>query len=334
MPMTGREIVERAINFDRPPRVAMSLPEPYPNDIVTTACGPHPDFVEKRWTEGDNECWTDEWGCTWCRIGGISKGEVVGGAIDHWDQLDDYRAPDYGLEARYDRVRSALAAHPDKYVIVGLPGGWVFATARKIRRMQNYLADLIADRPRIEQLHDLIVVENEKVIRRAAQLGAQAVMVWEDWGTQTQPLVSPAMFRDIFKPRTEHLCRLAHSLGLACWMHSCGKMTQLIPDLIEAGVEVFQFDQPALHGVDLLDREFGGQAAFWCPADIQSTLQTRDAEKIRAEAKALCEKLGGHNGGFVAGYYGDNVAIGLDPSVQDIACRAFVEFGGGATVRA
>jgi len=327
MAMTSREIVERAVHFGRPERIAMTLPPPYPRDVVSVAPTPDPAFVERRWTERDAEFWTDEWGCTWCRLGGISKGEVVRGAIEDWDQLDDYRAPDFGLHARYDRARQAVRENPDKYVLVGLPGGWVFAAARCIRKMERYLADLLLEPERVERLHDIVVAENEKVIRRAAELGAQGVIVYEDWGTQTGPLVSPEMFRDLFKPRVKHLCDLARGRGLSRWMHSCGAMTRLIPDLIDAGVEVFQFDQPRVHGIDYLNEHFGGRAAFWCPVDIQTTLQTRQERAIRAEARELVQKLGGHQGGFIAGYYGDNVAIGLDPAVQDIACRAFVEFG-------
>jgi len=331
--MTGREIFSRAIHFGGPERVAMTLPEPYPNDKVSIGPAHPPDYQERRWTEGDNEYWTDEWGCIWGRIAGISKGEVVQGAITEWDQLDDYRAPDFGDDRRYDRAREVVRDNPDKYVIAGLPGGWVFATARKIRKMDVYLMDLVLEPGRIERLHDIIIAENEKVIRKAAELGAHGVMVCEDWGSQTATLVSPEMFTRIFKPRIKHVCDLAHSKGMDCLMHSCGCMTALIPDLIEAGVDLFQFDQPTLHGIDYLNEHFGGRVAFWCPVDIQKTLQTKNPEKIRDEARQMCETLGGHNGGFVAGYYGDNPALGLDPSVQVIACEAFVEFGGAATAR-
>lgn len=328
MPMTGREIIRRAVHFQGPERVGMTLPDPYPRDTVHWGPSAPPGWQQRRWTEGDNEYWVDEWGCTWCRIGGISKGEVVKGAILEWDELDAYEPPDFGIDARYDRPREVTAANPDKYVVAGLPGGWVFAAARYIRKMETYLCDLLLEPERIERLHDIVVAENLKVIRKAAEIGAQAVMVAEDWGTQTGPLVSPEMFRRVFKPRIAEQCRLARSLGLDCWMHSCGKMTDLMDDLIDAGVQVFQFDQPTLHGIGYLDEHFGGRAAFWCPVDIQKTLQTKVAELIRAEARQMCEVLGGHQGGFIAGYYSDNPALGLDPSVQDIACKAFVAFGG------
>jgi hypothetical protein len=110
-------------------------------------------------------------------------------------------------------------------------------------------------------------------------------------------------------------------------MHSCGKMTAIIEDLLGCGIDCLQFDQPRLHGIEELSDRFGGRVAFWCPVDIQTTLQTRQAERIRGEARLLVEKLGGFDGGFIAGYYADNQSIGLGREVQDIACKAFMEYG-------
>jgi hypothetical protein len=109
-------------------------------------------------------------------------------------------------------------------------------------------------------------------------------------------------------------------------MHSCGKTTVIIPDLIEAGIDLLQFDQPQLHGLDNLAR-YHGEITFWCPVDIQKTLQTRDVTAIEAEAQAMIAKLGGPEGGFIAGYYSGNEAIGLHPRWQDVACRAFTRYG-------
>jgi uroporphyrinogen decarboxylase len=130
----------------------------------------------------------------------------------------------------------------------------------------------------------------------------------------------------VFKPGFERLCGVAHERGLKVFMHSCGKTTVIIPDLIEAGVDLLQFDQPQLHGLDNL-AQYHGEITFWCPVDIQKTLQTRDAAAIEADARAMIERLGGSQGGFVAGYYSGNDAIGLDPKWQDVACRAFTRYG-------
>jgi hypothetical protein len=109
-------------------------------------------------------------------------------------------------------------------------------------------------------------------------------------------------------------------------MHSCGYILDIVPDLVEVGVDVLQLDQPRLLGVDRL-AECSGRVAFWCPVDIQATLPTGDLGKIEADALELIQRLGGKGGGFIAGYYGGYEAIGLDPAWQDAACRAFVRHG-------
>jgi hypothetical protein len=104
-------------------------------------------------------------------------------------------------------------------------------------------------------------------------------------------------------------------------MHSCGKIEGIVPGLMEAGVDVLQFDQPDLHGIDILAaHQKQGRITFWCPVDIQKALQTRDEAAIRAKAREMLDKLWRGRGGFIAGYYGDNASIGLDRKWQDFAC--------------
>ncbi|HOS92877.1 MAG TPA: hypothetical protein PLQ54_06160, partial [Armatimonadota bacterium] len=109
------------------------------------------------------------------------------------------------------------------------------------------------------------------------------------------------------------------------WMHSCGYVRDIIPDLVGIGVDVFQFDQPDLHTIDFL-AQFADRATFWCPVDIQTTLQSGDEGTIKAKAREMVEKLG-RGGGFIAKDYGDNFSIGVDPLWQHWAYEAFVEAG-------
>jgi hypothetical protein len=101
-----------------------------------------------------------------------------------------------------------------------------------------------------------------------------------------------------------------------------------VPGLIKAGIDLLQFDQPDLHGLDNLARhqEQGG-ITFWCPVDIQFVLQTKDQKIIRDKAKEMLDKLWKGKGGFIAGYYGDNASIGLEPEIQDYACDEFLKRG-------
>ena len=327
--MTSRQIVIATLELQTPERLAMSLPAPYPNDFCWGWTAPDPQHPGTDWTPRPDGSWemVDEWGNTWARLESISKGEVATGALQRWEQLDGFSWPDYSLASRYEPARQQFAKNPGLFRLMGLPG-FPFSIARYLRRMDQFLADVLLEENKVIELCARVEGIVADAIRGAAAAGADAVMFAEDWGTQTRLLVSPRTWRKIFQPGFERLCSLARRQRLYVFMHSCGYIREIIPDLIETGIDVFQLDQPQLMGVARLGREFGGKVAFWCPVDIQSTLQSRCAARIEADARLMVEVLGLRGrGGFIAGYYPSNAAIGLEPEWQDAACKAFVKYG-------
>ena len=322
--MTSREIVRRTLAYEGPERVARSFGE---SDFVGAGCavkGP-----TTGWTEAGRGRWerTDLWGNVWARVDSSSKGEVVRGALENLDDLGDYGFPDFSRSEDYEGVRAQRKEFPDKWLRGGIPG-FAFNIARKMLKLDNYFVALMLDRDRLRILHDRLDACVEDMIRNYAEAGVDCVMLGEDWGTQTNTLVKPDLWYEEFYPRFKRLCGLAHDLGLPVFMHSCGQTEEIMPGLMDAGVDCFQFDQPDLHGIDTLAlHQERAKATFWCPVDIQSTLQTHDEGVIRAKAREMLGKLWKGRGGFIAGYYGDNVSIGLDPKWQEIACDEFVKYG-------
>ena len=78
---------------------------------------------------------------------------------------------------------------------------------------------------------------------------------------------------------------------------------------------------------DLAEHQKNARITFWCPVDIQKTLQTRNEEIIRGKAREMLDKLWKGRGGFIAGYYNDNRSIGLDPKWQKCASDEFIKHG-------
>jgi hypothetical protein len=322
--MTPREIVDATLTYSGPERIAHSFA---PSDFVhagNTVATKATDWRktgESRWER------IDEWGNVWGRVDPTSKGEVIRGVLDDLADIDTYVFPNYGDPSDYSSVRERRAEVPDRWLIGGLPG-FTFNIARKMRRFEQYLMDIVLERQRISRLHDRIDDLLVTMIRNYAAAGVDSVMFPEDWGTQKQTLISPKLWREEFFPRFERLCSVAHEAGIKVFMHSCGQIEAIVPGLIEAGIDLLQFDQPDLHGLDrLAGHQETAKITFWCPVDIQKTLQTRDRETIEAKAEEMVDKLWKGRGGFVAGYYGDNASIGLDPKWQDYACRAFLRYG-------
>jgi len=327
--MTGREIIRRVLAFEDPPRIGFIYDDGRLNDTVVAYPDPNPNFDEQRHTTKDGaERWRDEWGCTWQRLDAFSKGEVAEGPIKEWSDLESYEPPLMLEPERYEASRRRLAEHPDKYPLAWLRG-FPFAIARKLRTFEQYLLDVVAEPENVKRLNGVVRDVLLKHIELFGDMGCKGVGFGEDWGTQERLLINPAHWRAIFRPDFEVLCDAAHARGMTVWMHSCGYIADIIDDLIEIGINLLQFDQPALYGIDFLAERYGGRVAFWSPVDIQKTLQSGDRTLIRAEAKALVEKLG-RGGGFIAKNYGNLDAINVKPEWDQWAYEAFLEFGGGA----
>jgi len=322
--MTSKEIVKRTLNFENPERVAQSFTK---SDFIHT--GPSVKTHATEWKKVDDEKWErlDEWGNLWARIEETSKGEVEKGVLDKISDIKEYEFPDFSNPADYERVKDVVRENPDTYVIGGLPG-FTFNIARKLLKLDQYLMDLMLEPELIKVLHDKVDVMLMDMINNYLAAGVDGVMLCEDWGTQKQTLISPELWRQEFFPRTSKLCAIAHNGGLKVLMHSCGCIEKIVPGLIEAGIDCLQFDQPTLHGIDQLAAyQENAKITFWCPVDIQKTLQTHDEQLIRGEAREMIDKLWQGRGGFIAGIYPDNASIGLEPKWQEMACDEFLKVG-------
>jgi hypothetical protein len=89
------------------------------------------------------------------------------------------------------------------------------------------------------------------------------------------------------------LLSIAHDYGMKVLMHSCGQNWAIVPDLLDAGVDVFQFDQPTLYDMPRLAALFRERkAALWSPVDIQKILPTGDRALIEAGANRMIDSSG------------------------------------------
>jgi hypothetical protein len=323
--MNSREIVYRTLEYRFPERVARSFPE----TILGGSDFIHSAYTTKTyatdWSYLGQGRWEriDEWGNTWGRIDATSKGEVIRGVLANWNDLQTYEFPDYSLQSDYDRVRVKRKAEPNKWLIGHLPG-FTFNITRKLRKFDQYLMDLLLEPERITALHDRVDAAIEVMITNYAAAGVDSVMFPEDWGTQNNTLIHPELWTNMFFPRFRRLCSIAHDCGIKVFMHSCGQIEPIVPGLIKAGIDLLQFDQPDLHGIDILaGHQENATITFWCPVDIQMTLQKCNKTIIQEKAREMLDNLWKGRGGFIAGYYNDNASIGLDPIWQHYACEMF-----------
>ena len=325
--MTPREIIEKVVTFQSPPRIGMTFSRDRQNDVVSGGIGRDPNFDDKRHVKDNVEYWYDVWGNLWHRIVGMSAGgEVAEPVLKDWADLDTLVLPDFSDPARYQAARKNHADHPDLFPVGGLPA-FPFNTMRYMRKVEVFLADVLLYPDHVMALQRRMVDLIKDSILQWSHTEAKALMFCEDWGTQERLLINPELWRKMFRPGFEEIVGFANDHGLQVWMHSCGYIYDIMDDLIGVGMQVLQLDQPDLVGVEKLGREFGGRVTFWSPVDIQKTLQTGDHDTIRDAARRMVEHLGGAGGGFIAKNYGDLHGIGVPEQWDDWAYEAFVEFG-------
>lgn len=329
--MTPREIIRRNLTFNDPERIGFAFDGGRRNDFCGAGIGPSRLYEPKRWVEGNVEYSDDEWGNIWHRLVHMGAGgEIYEPALRDWAMLADYRLPDYDAPYRYEEAAKLFAAETERYRLASLPG-FPFAICRYLRRMEVYFQDLIENRDQIDELHDRVTGLLERTIQRLAEAGADGIFFCEDWGVQDRLLISPRMWREIFKPLFARLCAAAHSRGLHVLMHSCGYDWDILDDLAEVGVNCFQFDQPALYGLDRLAEKLRSlKVCLFAPVDIQQVMPTGDCQLIEAHARKMVQLFGGGSSGFIAKNYGDLKGIGVRPEWDQLAYQVFLEEAGVA----
>jgi uroporphyrinogen decarboxylase len=160
---------------------------------------------------------------------------------------------------------------------------------------------------------------NIKVIENAASLGVDCVHLGDDWGSQNSLLISHDMWNEFLKPRLKRTCLAARNKGLLVSLHSCGKVDELFPDMIECGVDVFDPFQPEVMDIYAQREKYRGRLAFWGGLSVQKTLPLGTPEEVTTESKRLLTEMA-PGGGYI---FSPSHSLTGDIPVADI--RAFLD---------
>lgn len=320
MSMSSYEVVKRAVHFEGPDRLPMRFPSLGLNDthsVGTNAAG-----------TGDHRQrqTVDEWGCLWMRSEVANMGQVRGHPLEDWAAEATHRWPDPDDPAYYAGMEARFAGSEDKYVITGI-FMLLFERMHSLRGMANVLTELHTDPGRMAHLADRIVDFDMRVI---AQIGARfpgrihGFSFTDDWGSETATLISPRMWRAFFQPRYARIFEAAHAQGWDVWMHSCGKVNEIIEPLIEIGLDAINLQQPRALGIEEIGSRYRGRICFESLCDIQATLPFQDREAIEEEAALLLSEWATPEGGFLLSDYGDGEAIGVPLWKKEAMLEAFM----------
>jgi uroporphyrinogen decarboxylase len=197
-----------------------------------------------------------------------------------------------------------LRKNTDKALMI-VCGCNLFEWGTFLRRMDNFLMDLMCEPENVERMLDELLKRHLKTLEKVCHYLGDVVDIirfGDDLGMTNGPFMGIETYDALFKPRHKILCDYvkAHS-SMHTFIHSCGSISLLLPSLIEAGIEVINPVQTNCANMDpdYLKKEFGEKVSFWGGGiETVGTLNVGTAEQIRAQVLERME-IFSKGGGFV-----------------------------------
>ena len=271
--------------------------EQFPLDFlrVPSVLGPSARAQGER---GESDLYTDDWGSAWRSLETGLSGEVTAPALQDWADLEGYEPPYETLEyPALEDVRSACAS--TTCFRLGEVGAGPFERLQFLRGTEALYVDIGEKSDALDELlarvHDFYLRHFELWCRT----DVDAVTLGDDWGSQNALLVAPDWWRRYFKPLYAEYFDLLRQAGKRVFYHSDGMIREIIPDLIEIGVEALNC-QVFCMNIEELGRSFRGKVTFWGELDRQKLLPLGSPEEVREAARRLRHALGDGKGGLIA----------------------------------
>jgi hypothetical protein len=264
--------------------------------------------------------YVDEWGAEFENIQPGVIGQVRRPAIERWDDPSGARLPTERLSVDRDAVDRFCRA-TDLFVMapcVARP----FERLQFLRTSEDLYVDLL-ERPAgfldyLRRIHAFYVEEMELW----ASTGVDGLFFMDDWGGQRSLLVSPPLWRELFKPLYRDYVEIAHRAGKRAFMHSDGYILPILQDLVDLGLDALN-SQIFCMGTDALSA-FRGRITFWGEIDRQHLLAAAPVAEVEAAVLDVADRLASRGGVIAQCEFG----AGARPENVEAVFRAWDAWSG------
>lgn len=176
----------------------------------------------------------------------------------------------------------------------------MFEASWGLRGFEGALIDAAAAPDFYEAVLDRLTDNYLAFVDFVADLPVDGIMFGDDWGDQRGVILGPERWRRFMKPRYARIYEAVHAQGKLVVSHCCGSIADIMPDIIEIGLDVLESCQPEAAGMNPyeLKRRWGDKITFWGALGSQSTIPFGTPATIKAEVKRLCAEMG-KGGGYI-----------------------------------
>jgi uroporphyrinogen decarboxylase len=232
--------------------------------------------------------------------------EAVAGALEGAETPKDVLAHAWPKPEWFDvaALGEECEANRDRVIVSGF---WtaIFGNAYRLHGFERFLVNM-ALKPELTRtivrcLADFYLELNERLFSALAGR-IDLFFFGNDFGTQNGLLISESMWVEYFEEEYRKIVDLAHAHNLKVMVHSCGSILELIPHLIDVGVDVLDPVQTTAAGMEAerLKRAYGERMVFHGAVDTQGVLPRGTQEEVGAHVTELAATLGAGGGWIMA----------------------------------
>jgi uroporphyrinogen-III decarboxylase len=264
---------------------------------------------------------TNEWGYRLERLGDGTMGHPTQPYYAEAPEAGEIRVPALRETERMSAVSRFQDRCEDRYRLASLDlSGFTVYTL--LRGFENAMQDFVLREPAFADLMDAILHFECDLIAMAARYGFDGIHFADDWGTQSGMMVSPPLWRSLFKPRYRQQFAWAHEQRLDVWYHCCGNFAPIVEDFHEIGVDVLNISQPNVMDLEYVSARLRGKQCFMMPLSYQTTSIQGTPPEILEEAGRMYRLLATRDGGFI-GYVEEYGCMGMSADNYRACAIAF-----------
>ncbi len=243
----------------------------------------------------------DEWGVGY-RNGSVAHFATFVSPMSLFEtpeEVWDFPLPDMLADYRWEGVAEHIRSlkEQDRIVMNGTVNIDIFEPAWYLRGMENFLMDMLADPEMAEACLDRIANIKTQLARKFAEAGVDVLVFGDDVGTERGMMMSVETWRTWLKPRLAAAIRAAKEANpeVLCYYHSDGDIREIIPELIEVGVDILNPIQPECMDPVEIYNTYVDRVAFWGTIGTQTTMPFGTREEVvekTSEMLELCKERG------------------------------------------
>jgi len=221
----------------------------------------------------------------------------TGPLFDNWSQAKDLPLPDPRSDGAYALVKADLDEFPDRAII--LDCGTPFGIIAHMRTYERLYMDLVDYPEEVHRLARRIAEIFETAVDRACRMGITALYLMEDLATTRGLALSGPMIREFSLDYGRRYADIARRYGLPVLFHSDGCVTDLLPLLVEIGVDAVNPLQPNLNDPAAFKKQFGHKLALYGGLDNCFIIPDGTPKDVRDHVLNVFDIVGRPDGALI-----------------------------------